>query len=282
MLDALGSDVVVAGGHHQGGAASALFAATEPDRVRAFVWEYPDARSLWAPDYPWGVSTEYLERAERVTEAHWGTDALFTLSWALADEVVPTEASIGIGKLSRYTATPDVALEMDRIWNETDIRGVLPAVRAPALLIDDDSGDGSQIDYIASLMPNAQVVRFPGEDGFEPEYIDRLHEATGASWGWLSGRQAVTASCPRCCSPTSWIPRASRRARRLRLEAAPGRPRRASRSEIERFGGRYVHTTGDGLLATFDGPARAVPLRARDRGRGSIARPRHPGGLSYR
>ncbi len=258
VLDALGSDVVVAGGHHQGGAASALFAATEPDRVRAFVWEYPDARSLWAPDYPWGVSTEYLERAERVTEAHWGTDALFTLSWALADEVVPTEASIGIGKLSRYTATPDVALEMDRIWNETDIRGVLPAVRAPALLIDDDSGDGSQIDYIASLMPNARVVRLPG-DGFSREYIDRLHEATRSFLGLAvrapSGNRVLsTILFTDIVGSTKRAAELGDFTWRQLLAAHDDR----ARDEIERFDGRYIHTTGDGLLATFDGPARAV------------------------
>ena len=177
VLDALGSDVVVAGGHRQGGAASALFAATEPDRVRSFVWEFPEPGRLWAPDYPWGVSAEDIERARRVTEDHWGTDALFAVSWAQGDDVVPTEMTMGMGKLSRYTGTPDVAREMDRIWNETDIRGVLPSVRAPALLMERDSGDRSQIDYIASLMPNAQVVLIPGEDEFQPEYIDGLHEA---------------------------------------------------------------------------------------------------------
>ena len=79
VLDALGTDVVVAGGHGQGGAASAMFAATEPSRVRSFVWDNPQARTLWAPDYPWGVNSEYLERARRVTEEYWGTDTLFAI-----------------------------------------------------------------------------------------------------------------------------------------------------------------------------------------------------------
>ena len=93
------------------------------------------------------------------------------------DEVVPTEVTLGMGKLARYTCTPDVALEMDRIWNETDVRGVLPAVRVPTLLMDRDVGARAQIDYVASLMPNAQVVRIRGEDEFQPEYVDRVHDA---------------------------------------------------------------------------------------------------------
>jgi class 3 adenylate cyclase/pimeloyl-ACP methyl ester carboxylesterase len=258
VLDALGSDVVVAGGHQQGGAASALFAAIEPDRVRSFVWENPEARSLWAHDYPWGVSDEYVERARRVTEDHWGTDALFSLTWGLANEAVPTEASIGVGKLSRYTATPDVALEMDRIWNETDIRGVLPSVRAPALLMDGDTGDRSQIDYIASLMPHADVVRIPG-DGFSPEYVDRLHEATRT----FLGLAVPTASSGRVLSTVLFTDIVGSTGRAAELGDAAWRRVLAAhddraRSEIERFDGRYVHTTGDGLLATFDGPARAV------------------------
>ena len=147
------------------------------DRVRSFVWDNPQARTLWAPDYPWGVNSEYLERARRVTEEYWGTDALFAILGELDDYVVPTEATIGYGSCRRSTATPDVALEIDRIWNETDIRGVLPSVRVPALLTELDSGDRGQIDYIASLMPNARVVRIPGENGYQPEVIDRTHEA---------------------------------------------------------------------------------------------------------
>jgi pimeloyl-ACP methyl ester carboxylesterase len=177
VLDVLKADIVVAGGHRQGGAASAVFAATEPDRVRSFVWDFPQPRSLWAPDYPWGVSRESAERSRLVTEEYWGTDALFATQWALEGEIVPTEATMGIGKLSRSTTTPDVALEMDCIWLETDVRGVLPSVRVPALLTELDAGDRGEIDYVASLMPKAQVVRIPGEDEFQLEYIDRTHEA---------------------------------------------------------------------------------------------------------
>ncbi len=259
VLDALGSEVVVAGGHRQGGAASALFAATEHERVRALVWEWPEARSLWAPDYPWGASTEDLGRTERVIEQHWGTDTLFPALWALEGEVVPTEITIGMGKLSRYTGTPDVALEMDRIWNETDVRGVLPAVRVPTLLMDHDVGDRGQIDYVASLMPNAQVVRIRGEDEFQPEYVDRVHDAIRTFLGLAipasnSGRVLSTVLFTDIVDSTKKAAETGDARWKQLLSAHDER----ARAEIARHDGRYVHTTGDGLLATFDGPARAV------------------------
>jgi class 3 adenylate cyclase/pimeloyl-ACP methyl ester carboxylesterase len=259
VLDALGIDDVVAGGHGQGGAASALFAATEPSRVRSFVWDNPQARTLWAPDYPWGVNSEYLERARRVTEEYWGTDALFAILGELDDYVVPTEATIGYGKLSRSTATPDVALEIDRIWNETDIRGVLPAVRAPALLTELDSGDRGQIDYIASLMPNAQVVRVPGENGYQPEVIDRTHDAIRTFLGLApppsrGGRVLATVLFTDIVGSTE-------RAAELgdeRWKDLLADHHARTRGELARHRGREIDTTGDGFLATFDGPARAV------------------------
>jgi class 3 adenylate cyclase/pimeloyl-ACP methyl ester carboxylesterase len=259
VLDALGSDVVVAGGHRQGGAASVLFAATEPDRVRSFVWESPEPRSLWAPDYPWGASDEDIERSRRATEDHWGTDALFAVAWALGGDVVPTEMTMGMGKLSRYTGTPDVAREMDRIWNETDIRGVLPSVRAPALLLERHSGDRTQIDYIASLMPNAQVVLIPGEDEFQPEYIDGLHESIRT----FLGLALPAPSGGRVLSTVLFtdIVDSTRRAAEIGDEQwkrllADHHAR--TREELTRHRGREVDTTGDGFFATFDGPARAV------------------------
>jgi class 3 adenylate cyclase len=259
VLDALGSDVVVAAGHGQGGAASALFAATEPDRVRSFVWDNPAARTLWAPDYPWGVSSGYLERARRLTEDHWGTDAFFAMLAALDDYPVSTEATIGYGKLCRSTATPDVALEIDRIWNETDIRGALPSVRAPALLTELDSGDPGQINYIASLMPDARVVRIPGEDGYQPEVIDRTHDAIRAFLGLATAppgadRVLATVLFTDIVDSTGRAAELGDSAWRQVLAAHDER----ARDQIERYDGRYVHTTGDGLLATFDGPARAV------------------------
>jgi pimeloyl-ACP methyl ester carboxylesterase len=73
VLDAVGSERPAIFGMLEGGAAGAMLAATDPDRVRSFAWYGPEARFLWAPDYPWGVGAEFHELDRRALEL-WGTD----------------------------------------------------------------------------------------------------------------------------------------------------------------------------------------------------------------
>ena len=76
VMDAVGVERPVLFGFQAGGASQALLAATDPARVHSLVWLNPAARSTWAPDYPWGVGPEYVERFERVVLEHWGTNEL--------------------------------------------------------------------------------------------------------------------------------------------------------------------------------------------------------------
>jgi class 3 adenylate cyclase len=264
VLDLLGSEVTVLGGHGEGGAANALFAATDPGRVSSFVWLDPHARVCWSPDYPWGVSDEYNRRSRRLIEDYWGTASyvarqaeLDAQEWAGA--VVPAAAMVGYDRLERSTATPDVTLLIDQIWSETDVRSVLPSVRAPALLMDVDVGDRDEIEYIASLMPHAEVRRILGDNEYQPEVIDRIHQATRTFLGLAvppSGvdRVLTTVLFSDIVGSTEMAARLGDQAWKTLLARHDER----ARTEIDRFGGRYVHTTGDGFLATFDGPARAV------------------------
>ena len=269
----------MAGGHGQGGAASALFAATEPERVRSFVWEpaSPDAVGARLP----------VGREQRVPRARptgdrgpLGNGCPLRGLGELDDYVVPTEVTIGYGKLCRSTATPDVALEIDRIWNETDIRGALPSVRAPALLTELDSGDRGQIDYIASLMPNARVVLIPGEDGYPARGHRSTHEAIRSFLGLArppsgSGRVLSTVLFTDIVDST-------RRAAEIgdeKWKRLLADHRARTREELARHRGREVDTTGDGFLATFDGPARAVRCAKAIQTSLREARPRGAGGV---
>ena len=139
VLDELAIDRPVVFGFKAGGSAGALLAATHPERVRSMIRYNPAARSTWAHDYPWGVGPEYVERSERAILEHWGTaeygpamNAAERLpsgtSGHLADD--PDEL---LGMLSRHTATPNIALQMQRNWYETDVRAILPSITAPML-----------------------------------------------------------------------------------------------------------------------------------------------------
>ena len=135
---------------------------------------------------------------------------------------------------------------------------MLPAVRVPALLMDQDSGDRSQIDYVASLMPNAQVVRIAGDE-FEPEYMDRMNETIRT----FLGLAAAPAGGGRVLATVLFtdIVDSTKRAAEIgdeKWKRLLADHHTRTREELERHRGREVDTTGDGFFATFDGPARAV------------------------
>jgi pimeloyl-ACP methyl ester carboxylesterase len=141
VLDAAGSERAVLGGWYESVAPCLLLAAGDPDRVRALVWWGPTPRTTWAPDYPRGHAFENAQGFRP-----------------------PEEVVRWIAKIRRNTCTPDVAIELNKIWWQTDIRGILPSVQVPTLLlVDDGERDSPAIaEHVASLMPHAVVETFPG------------------------------------------------------------------------------------------------------------------------
>ena len=253
ILDTVGSERPVLGGFGDGVAPSVLFAASQPERVHSLVWVGPEPRTTWAPDFPWGFDRDFVERSIKVTAELWGTQeygpAVAELS-AESNWDLPPELVAMMGRLSRHTATPDVAVMIERIWNETDIRAILPSVSAPTLLL---AYDGSG-DYVASLMPNAEVrlVQDPWSDT----------EAMGHIRQWL-GFPAPAPDLDRVLATVLFTDIVGSTERLVELGDATWRSIIArhderARIEIERHRGRFIDSAGDGIFATFDGPARAV------------------------
>ncbi len=263
VLDTVGSETAVLSGFSAGGAPNALLAAAEPDRVRSLVWVAPAARSLWAPDYPWGVSPEYVERSRRGIEEHWGSDAFgrdFIETERVAGHDVSEEFARGMGKRSRHTGTPDVAVELERIWYETDIRGVLPSVRVPALLMDVAEPDHlEESRYVASLMPDARLVLIPGDSEDAPEVQDAqlisIREFVGIA-PEPTGLDTILSTVLFTDIVGSTEKQAS-----LGDHGWKGlveRHHAVVRDSLARWHGVENDTAGDGFYATFDGPARAI------------------------
>ena len=166
VLDAAGSTSAVMGAWFESLAPCLLLAASDPSRVRALVWWNPTPRTLQAPDYPWGHGPDDVAH-ERESLKHWGT-AEYGRRWAEEFEKFigfrpPEDAVRWQAKLARSTCTPDVAVKLNEIWWETDVRGVLPAVRTPTLLIvGEDEGDSLVVaEHVDSLMPDARIEVFP-------------------------------------------------------------------------------------------------------------------------
>ena len=261
VLDTVRSERPVLAGLLEGGTPNMLLAATHPERVHSLVWDHPQARSVRAEDYPWGVGPEFVE-AERRSFEHWGTIG-YAKSWtamvaadgrgASTDELV--SGARHIAKLSRHTATPDVARELSQIWHETDVRAILGSIRAPSLLLTEPNPSYvEEATYVASLLPDARVEVHDlfAEPGRAAELIRRFTgaEPSAASMDTVLATVLFTdivGSTEKQASlgDRSW-------------KDLVGRHHAIVRESLARWRGVENDTAGDGFYATFDGPARAI------------------------
>jgi class 3 adenylate cyclase len=263
LLDTIDVGRVVLAGAMEGGAPNALFAAAEPERVRSMVWWGATARSTWAPDYPWGVDAAYERSWQQAIGDHWGTEAFGEafrqVEGAAGHTIDPASASI-IGRMSRHTATPDVALELARIWNETDVRGVLPSVHVPTLVLWlEDASNVEEVAYAASLIPSSELRLLPGSQEGTPEVRSAAMDAIRS----FIGIEAPAVGLDTILSTVLFTDivdstriqaiRGDRAWKELVLEHHA-----VVREALERWRGVENDTAGDGFYATFDGPARAI------------------------
>jgi class 3 adenylate cyclase/pimeloyl-ACP methyl ester carboxylesterase len=257
VLDAARSERPVLGGHGEGAASNVMFAASRPERVHSVVWSEPTGRATWAPDYPWGVGREYVERIATLTAELWGTEAygpaLAEVEATLLGNEFPPEWAATIGRLSRHIATPDVAIAVERIYNETDVRPILPSVSAPALLL---SSWPEEAEHVASLLPKAEVRIVPAS------WAERQAALVANVRKWL-GVAPPPPDIDRVLAAVLFTDIVGSTERLVELGDARWRSLLArhherARIEIERHRGRFIDSAGDGIFATFDGPARAV------------------------
>jgi class 3 adenylate cyclase len=262
VLDAAGSERPVLAGQIEGGATAVLLAASDPGRVQSIVWWGPVARNVWTPDYPWGARPEYIEMDQRQLQ-HWGTlegARIWAESEAMYGHVFDEETIRAYAKLSRHTATPDVAMELARIWYETDIRSVLPSVNVPALLLDQQitPSDEEETRYVASLMPLAEVKPLPRDA--------RIVDVVSIVVDEIRGFVGVEPPMPELDTVLATV-LFTDIVGSTQMQSALGshawkelieRHHAVVRETLQRWHGVEVDTAGDGFYATFDGPARAV------------------------
>ena len=268
VLDVAESAHAILIGGTEGGAMHAMFAATHPDRVAGLVWNNPAGRMAWATDYPWGMGPREFERALRDAEA-WGMVEYgrAVADWRTAERTGVPLSELGsvehdpvrlhtYAKINRNTASPDVALEINRIFWETDVRGILPSVQAPTALITGDADDVEEARYVASLMPNATVHVLQGRSGVAVgPFLDITRE--------LAGIEMPVKALDTVLSTVLFTDIVGSTAKQAALgdgawKELLERHHAMVRHEIDRWHGAEVDTAGDGFYATFEGPARAV------------------------
>ena len=265
VLDAVGASHPALFAYADAACLCALFTGTFPDRVRAQILFGVAAVGVGTDDYPWQWSPEEWDAYYERLAAGWGTREY-------AEEIVPWFHPSLAGderhtnwwaRFMRQSASPNSAEAIERIWQLIDIRSILPTISAPTLVmhrVDDQVEVVEAGRDVASRIPGALFVEMPGGD--DAPWVgdqDALFEEIER---FLIGRRHV-ADVDRVLATVLFtdIVDSTTRAVELgdeRWAEVLRRHDEVVRAELERFRGREVDTAGDGFLATFDGPARAV------------------------
>jgi DNA-binding SARP family transcriptional activator/pimeloyl-ACP methyl ester carboxylesterase len=263
VMDAAGSERAVVLGISEGGAMSALFAATHPQRTVALVLMGTFARMMWAPDYPIGTSgDDFRTRLAAIEEDDWASAV--TREWLerVGPELLQDPAAVRWYTSYVLRGASPAASKAIRLMNaEIDIREVLPAISVPTLVLyrsDEYYREGAR--FMGEHIPGARVAEFAGSDHlpWEGDWISLLDETerflAGVRDDVEPDRVLATLLFTDIAGSAALAADIGDRAWNERL----AQHHRLVRAQVARFRGLEVEVAGDALLATFDGPARAV------------------------
>jgi pimeloyl-ACP methyl ester carboxylesterase len=261
VMDAVGSQKAALLGVSEGGPMCCLFAATYPERTTALIMYGSYARRAWAPDYPWAPTPEEREVFYDAIKNGWG--GVVDLD-TLAPSMMRNEPfKKWWAAYLRHSASPADALSLAKMNTDIDTRNILSAIHVPTLVIHrtgdmDISVEGSK--YMAKQIPNAKFVELPGNDHllWVGDTANILNEIEIFLTGELHAREPdrILTTClfTDIVNSTAALQSMGDERWRVLLQGH----NEIVRNQLTHFKGREIKTTGDGFLATFDGPARAV------------------------
>jgi class 3 adenylate cyclase/pimeloyl-ACP methyl ester carboxylesterase len=264
ILDSVGSESAHLFGVSEGGSMTMLFAATYPQRTRSLALWGALPRWTRAPDYPWGPTPEDDEREIDALEARGPKP--FELTEAMKAWLGPVHrdpAFIAAWAKGRDSgATPAMRVALARMNSRIDVRGVLPTIHTPTLVMNRTSDPDAWVDaarYTASLIPGARFVEFPGVGHL---FFDIWEDVTAELERFITGSHAAAPS-DRVLATILFLDIVGSTERVAALGDAVWRNLleryyELARRELVVYQGVEVDTAGDGLLARFDGPARAI------------------------
>ena len=259
VLDAVGSERAALLGHSEGGSMSMLFAATSPERVSALVLVGVFAKRIRSDDYPWAPAPEDRAAAIESVGKDWLNDSELEY-YAPSEDAAFREH---LRRFFRQSASPGAARALLTKNSEIDTRAVLPSITVPTIVIhrtDDRDVSVDEGRWIADRIPGARFVELPGEDhvlwaGDQDALLGEIEQfLTGARHTADLDRVLSTVLFTDVVDSTTRAATLGDRGWHDLIDAHHERVRR----ELARFRGREIDTAGDGFLASFDGPARAV------------------------
>jgi class 3 adenylate cyclase len=261
VLDAAGSERAALITNLAGGLLAISYAVAHPERVSALVLVDAFARALAAPDYPIGASPEALTSALDSVENSGGRGFMLD---AFAPSVAGDERlRRSFARYERLSASPGSMIATVRLMWQSDVRDLLPKIGVPTLVIQRAEAEGFGVEYgryLGGHIPNARYVELPGIDsliwaGDQDAILGEIEWfLTGARTAAEPTRVLATVLFTDIVGSTHLAAEMGDERWRALLDDH----HRLARQVIERFGGRLVKTTGDGVLATFDRPARAI------------------------
>src|SRR4051794_10275013 len=266
VLNAVGSKKAAFIGGHLGGRLSLLFAASHPDRTSAGVTFRSHPATLRADDYPWGSPEE--ERAELIDRVRSGRLRPADLLPTIAPQDAEDASTRRWWTTHWHSAASPRETEDELVaMGPVDIRGLLDVVRVPVLVLHrsgDRVADVRASRYMADRLPDARFRELPGDDhlpffGDQDTVLALIEEfLTGTTPTTEPDRVVLTVMFTDIVDSTATASRLGDR----RWEHLLAEHDEVVRGALARFRGREVETTGDGFLATFDGPARAIRAAA--------------------
>jgi class 3 adenylate cyclase len=262
VMDAAGSERAVLFGTSEGVPLSILFAAAHPERTRSLICAGGMARSTYADDYPWATPADaLLESNMELVAPHWGEGAMIeVVAPSRADE---PEVRAYMARLERSSTSPGMLQSMFEMFLQLDVRDVVPTVHVPALVLHrthDRLVNVRHGRWLAEHLPNARMIELPGSDHnvWSEDAAGVLAEVrefvTGTRYAVEPERALRTLLFTDIVDSTRTAEELGDQRWRSVLEGHQS----AVRDALRHFDGDEVNTTGDGFLATFDGPARAI------------------------
>jgi class 3 adenylate cyclase len=260
VLDAAESEQAVVFAEGDSGPTGLLFTATQPERVSALILANTTARYLRADDFPMGMAPEAVDEAVEIYRATWGTPEIAPMLFP--SRANDPEFRQWVAKVTRAIATPrSAAAQFRYIVESLDAREALPLIQVPTLVLHTNNNLRSSVEqgrYLAGHVAGAKFVELPGGDVGVATSATALEEiaefVTGERPAVEVDRILTTLLFTDIVGSTERAASMGDQAWRSLLDAHD----RTVRDHLRRFRGREINTTGDGFLASFDGPARAI------------------------
>jgi pimeloyl-ACP methyl ester carboxylesterase/class 3 adenylate cyclase len=267
VLDEVRSERAVLFGFSDAGALCAMFAATRPERTSGLVLYSTAARGKRAPDYPWQWSEGEWQDYLGAVRAGWGTRDYAEASLPFVNPSLAGDESMLAWweRFQRLSASPSALYAQEQVFREMDIRQLLPAISVPTLVLHraqdviEPVGAGR---YLASEIAGAEYVELPGADHFpwagdQQALITEVERFVGT----VSREEQETFDRILATILFTDIVDSTSQAAAMgdhRWHDIRNQHDRVTRAQLARFRGREIQSLGDGYLAVFDGPARAV------------------------